>query len=240
MSITPVAVLVIMLVSAGLGALVAVLAGGLQPGPQTTEQRPLAQGSLPPSPSSPSAAAATAEVRGVVSIDETFDDFAMGTTLEGPWTVTGGKAEIVALPTSVDRSVRIWSYRKGGSTRVCRHLDALPGSKISVRFEFMWKPTPTAVVTLLTFRHARADIVALQVDPGGSPVQEPGWQRLDAVLDTTFGQLTWQTDEVADAGATSGSAAVTLGSARPDELCLLSPSGSSSGWVAIDDLHIEG
>ena len=230
-----IAVLVAVLGSAMLGMLVVLFAGGYRPPAPDTGFRAPGPRTAPPATASsvpPSGGAA-----GIVSIEETFDDRPMGTLHAGPWSVTKDRAEVIALPTSVDRSIRISSGRDGRATFACRSLGDASGSRVSVRFDYQMKGPPGAVVTLLTFRAASTDLVSLTVDaPGGT---ERSWQHVEAALDAIIGTMTWH---VTTGGTETGSgdAKVSLGSGRPAQVCLVSPAGLRLGWLAINNLVIEG
>ena len=230
-----IAVVVAVLASAMLGMLVVLFAGGYRTPAPETGIRASGPETGPPAtaPSIPPSGGAA----GIVAIEETFDDLPMGTLRAGQWSVTKDRAEVIALPTSVDRSIRISSGRDGRATFACHSLGDASGSRVSVRFDYQMKGPPGAVVTLLTFRAANTDLVSLTAD---APAEtERSWRHVEAVLDAVVGTMTWHvTTGGTDTG--SGDAKVSLGSGSPDQVCLVSPAGLRLGWLTVNNLVIEG
>jgi hypothetical protein len=218
-----------------------------------------------PPPNVPAETRGPVEVGGITSVQETFDGLAMDSALPAPWTVSGGgAARIVALPTSVDRSVRIASGAGGVATAACRPTRVAAGTEIRVALEYrVGRPAPEPF-PLLTLQAGDVPAVALTIDAGGSPiavvggadggasdgpVRSPGprataatdWHRVELTIVRASGAATWRAYDASGAETRSGAAALTgLPSAGLDRLCLRSPEGLPSGWIAIDDLRIEG
>jgi hypothetical protein len=209
----------------------------------------------------------TAEVRGAVSVQETFDDLPMDSSLPAPWMVSGGgSAKIIALPTSVDRSVRIASDAAGARTTACRPTPLARGSTLQMSVDYRAGRLPTTSVSLLNVRAGEATKIAVLLNPDGTaglgdgggaghagepPARESaipgtsglaaGWQRLELAVDPGAGLVVWQAVDSSGAETGSGTASVSdLGTAALDSVCLYSPAGVPSGWVDIDDLLIEG
>ena len=206
-------------------------------------------------------------VEGVTSMEETFDAFPMRSRLPDPWTVRGdGPVEIAALPTSVDRSVRIASAEDGSTTEACLSTGAAAGADLRIALDYRLGRLPTTDVTLLVLGPGGSGGLGVVLKADGGPIQvvvgasggaatgQPGssasaggaggdassaWQRLDLSV-SSRGELTWTTYDGTGADAGSGSAsAPDLASQALDTLCLRSPAGQSSGWIAIDDLLIQ-
>jgi hypothetical protein len=210
----------------------------------------------------------TAEVRGAVSVQETFDDLPMDSSLSAPWMVSGGgSARIIALPTSVNRSVRIASDAAGARTTACRPTTLARGSKLQMSLDYRAGSLPTTSVSLLNVQAGEGPKIAVLLNPDGTvvvlgdgdgagqvgeaPAPESaipgasgltaGWHRLELAVDPGAGLAVWQALDSSGAETGSGTASVSdLGAVALDEVCLYSPAGVPSGWVAIDELLIEG
>ena len=242
---------------AGLAVVILLIALGLDLGPQA--------GAV----ASPTPERRTAAVAGLTSFEETFDAFPMRSRLPDPWTVRGdGPVEIAALPTSVDRSVRIASGLDGSMTEACLPIGVAAGGAVRVALDYRLGRSPTTDVTLLTLGTEGSEALTVVLPAAGGPIQlvfsasasggaetgqtgppaAPGgsgadastaWQRVDLSV-SPVGEVTWLAYDGTGADAGSGSAsAPDLASRALDTLCLRSPAGAPSGWTAIDDLLIQ-
>jgi hypothetical protein len=199
------------------------------------------------------------------SVGESFDELPMNSKLPDPWSVGGaGLAAIVPLPTSVDRSVRISSSVDGVRTDACRPLDTTAGS-LQITFDYRLGSLPATVSRLLSIRSKSVTVLGIDIASDGqaslvargadaeATAEAPGsrvapvtpavpteWQRLQISVDPASGKVGWDAHDSAGAETGSGSTLTDLGSASLDTLCILSPDGSPSGWVAIDDLVVTG
>lgn len=206
-----------------------------------------------------------AQVGGVISIEETFDDLPMDSSLPKPWQVSGGGTAAVApLPTSVDRSVRVSSDPEGAPTEACRPTATAGTASVRVAFDYRFGRTPAVDTTLLELRagstsvlevvlvaaDGRIAVLASNGDGSGalaSGAPEAGfasdqdaWHRIEMTV-ASSGEVAWQAHDTS--GADAGSGTTLLDAAPrglPDTVCLRSPAGSPAGWVAVDDLLIEG
>lgn len=210
--------------------------------------------------------AATMAVGGVSSLRETFDDLPINSALPGPWKVTGqGTVAIVALPTSVDRSVRITSTASGGATALCRPT-GIGSSPTALRVAFDYLPSSAlgGEMGLVTLQTGGDESIELLIGPGGAPVGVKGldggasassppplppsppagsagltWQHLVIDVDPRGGSVSWVAHDASGAETASGSATGTVAREALETICLQSPT-ASAGWIAIDDLIIEG
>ena len=253
----------------GLAVVVLALVAGGQGAPSETRLGGAGQ-PAPGSTSGPSPPGGLIDVGGAISIRETFDALPMDSALPTPWTVTGGgSAAIVALPTSVDRSIQLASGTSGTATAACRPTDAETGSPLRVVVDYRLGQRPTQAVPLLSLRAGDVSKLAIVIDQDGAPVgarvgsaQElirggdspaqaspipltngvsVGWRRLDLTIDPDSSTATWSVSDSSGAATGWGSAPLTdVGAQSLDIACLLSPEGLPSGWVAIDELTIEG
>ena len=199
------------------------------------------------------------------SVRESFDELPMNGKLPDPWSVGGaGLAAIVPLPTSVDRSVRLSSSVDGVRTVACRPLDTTAGS-LQIMFDYRLGSLPATTSRLLSIRSKSVTVLGIDIASDGhaslvagaadaeATAQAPGssvapvtpaapteWQRVQVSVDPASGKVGWDTHDSSGAETGSGSTLTDLGSASLDTLCILSPDGSPSGWVAIDDLVVTG
>jgi hypothetical protein len=175
-----------------------------------------------------------------VLIHESFDDMRMGSELSSAWTVSGSRAEVVALPTSVNRSVRIGTDPGGKPTSACRVIDASIGSPISVQFDYLWNQPVKTPVRVMTFAAAGTTLAAVTIEPSMPAATLDGWHRVQAVIDVGRGAFSWRTLDRNGDETGSGQATLALGSMRPDHVCLISPAGKPPGWLAVDDFLLSG
>lgn len=215
-------------------------------------------------PAASEAAVATGSALGAVSIQETFDALPMDSTLPEPWQVSGaGTDQIVALPTSVDRSIRLASNANGEPMAACRPTETT-GTELRVALDYRLGRAPVADVTLLELRAGASAVLRLVLGAHdgritaeaeaaagatGAPVASSAaatydptaWRRIELTI-TASGEAQWQAHEAG--GADAGAGSITLDAedvtGTADTLCLWSPAGSPAGWVAVDDLLIEG
>ena len=211
------------------------------------------------------------DVLGSVSIEETFDDLPMDSTLAEPWTIDGdGPVRVVALPTSVDRSIRISSDTSGGATSVCRATGQPLGKALRIALDYRLGRSLPRSARLVELRASATAVFALVIDAatgrvigiggpematsgappaGGAPPAASGapnaadgqtsWRRVQLTI-SDAGELTWQANDRSGADIGSGSLGVDAGGAGIDTICIHSPAGAPAGWVALDDLLIEG
>ena len=210
---------------------------------------------------------ATGEVAGAASVVQTFDDLPMRSRLADPWTTSGdGSAEVVALPTSVDRSLRISSSTAGKPTMVCRPTSVAPAQSFRIAFDYLLGRPPASTVPILRLDSESSSQLELGIDtmarpflgggPGGSApapaIASPppagasaravaaDWERVEITVDAAAGTAQWSAHDTSGAVTGSGAAALARTADAPvDEVCLLSPAGSPAAWVAIDNLVIE-
>ena len=114
---------------------------------------------------SPAGSPAATDVPAMVSI-ESFDALPMNSVLGADWIVSGGDgASIVALPTSVDRSVRVRSSDKGEAATACRAVDATAAERIG--FDLLVGRPPRSATPVVTVNSGERDLLILNVDPSG-------------------------------------------------------------------------
>ncbi len=202
------------------------------------------------------------------SVEETFDGLPTNSKLPEAWKVGGaGIAEIIALPTSIDRSARIASTINGEATSACRSAAVVPAGSIRVAVDLLLGRAPSSAVAVVTMESGSSSQLAFGVDPTGSPVEiiageavrpaqasasapnsaapsttrvVPMWQRLEVMIDPTSGAVQWQVRDTSGGQTGAGTTKIRDMTAAPLEICFLSPQGSPSGWTAIDDLVVEG
>jgi hypothetical protein len=210
-------------------------------------------------------------VAGVILITETFDDLPMDSTLPDPWTIDGqGPVRVAALPTSVDRSIRISSAASGEATIACRPTDIPAGRALRIAMDYrvgralpqgaqiaeLRGPQGAAFALLMDAASGRVHAVASpdasntpsatsagpRPSAGGNQTEtdhHTSWRRVEISISATGG-LEWQAHDVAGEDAGSGSLAGSQSAAAVDTVCIASPAGAPAGWIAIDDLLIEG
>ena len=210
-------------------------------------------------------------VAGSISIQETFDDLPMDSTLADPWTIDGdGPVRVAALPTSVDRSIRISSDASGAATFVCRPIALPPGAALRIAMDYRLGRSLPEGARVIELRAERTVAFALVIDAATGRVQGVGnpaaatsgpaasdgprasaddddsladdhtsWRRVEVIV-TGSGDLTWQANDVSGADAGSGSLPGEASGAGVDTMCIVSPAGAPAGWIAVDDLLIEG
>jgi hypothetical protein len=251
----------------GLAALLllASIAGRQAPVPAAGGHLPTAAPATEPNSNQPNAA--TDAVAAAVSVQEAFDDLPMDSNLPDPWRVSrDGAARVVALPTSVDRSVRISSDGDGAPAEACRPTPSRAGP-LRVALDYrLGRPTVLDTI-VIELREGSTPMVALLIaaedgriaaiagstyDPGASPAgagaqasargtfDAAAWRRVELLL-TGDGHAVWTAHETSGADAGSGSIDLPASPSRTvDTVCLRSPAGSPAAWVAVDDLLIEG
>jgi hypothetical protein len=207
------------------------------------------------------------QVGGVSALQESFDGLPMDSAMPEPWTVTGHQvARIVALPTSVDRSARLESGEDGAATVACLPLRTAGTPEPTIVLEYQLSPRLVAPVTLLTLESGGSRKVTLDVDRVGVPtsVTGPGgaigetgppatasptdvvpatqrWHHVELTIAMVSGEVTWAASDSSSEQMRSGwGTAGELGDAGIDSLCIHSPAGLASAWVAIDDLVVRG
>jgi hypothetical protein len=204
------------------------------------------------------------EVAATIAVEEDFDGLPMDSQLPAPWDVNGaGTAQIVALPTSVDRSARLSSGTDGSPTTACLPL-GVGRAGLAVAFDYDLGRAAPGQGPLLTAHSNGASVAGIIIDSQGrpvaaaigdspasasaspSPVGAPsgetdtvGWQRLEVTLGGAEG-VQWQAYDTSGAETGAGTALLADPSATVDMVCLHSPRGALAGWVAIDDLIIRG
>jgi hypothetical protein len=208
------------------------------------------------------------DVGGATSVRESFDGLPMDSQLPDPWTVTGqGTAAIVALPTSVDRSVRLVSSVGGAPATACLPVGSVRAPEVTIVVDYQLGRSPPSPVTLLSLESGGARTLALVIDAAGMPIgvaspdgpsgvidtpPSPSprdlargladWRRVELTVASRSGEVTWLAQDSSGevTGSGWGEAGGERGAGRIDALCLHSPEGEPSGWVAVDDLVIQG
>jgi hypothetical protein len=176
------------------------------------------------------AAGAASRAPGVA---EDFDALPIDATPAPPWQIGGAaKAGVIALPTSVERSLRLTTSSKGEATTACRPT-ATTGQAASTSVELVLLVGMTAdhSVPVITFRDGDRTVAAAGVDPSGRIVDVGGGMSPVAItgdLAVPEGQLTsqaWRQVVVSVDAATTA-------------VCLSSPQGRAGGWIAIDRIAL--
>jgi hypothetical protein len=185
--------------------------------------------------------------------EETFDSLPMDSALATPWVVSGGDgATIVALPTSVDRSVRIRSAADGAPASACRPTGIDAGATVSIGLDVLVGGSPSAAVPLMTLESSGVRTLTIGLDPSralvdltqGTPppagaTGSEGWRRIEVRIDPAQAALEWEARDVSGAPVAAGTAAIDPSTAV-DQVCLFSPEGAPSSWIAVDDLIAQG
>jgi hypothetical protein len=192
-------------------------------------------------------------------LEDTFDALPMDSLPGADWVVSGGDgASVVALPTSVDRSIRVRSSIQGNAATACRSVpDATASSRIS--FDLLVGRPPPSTAAVVSLRSGERDLLTIAVDPSGSlttiagsgpAASSPaaggvrpraGWGRVEVRIDGPGGLIVWRAHDVSGAEVAGGDLEVTdLAGAPVEDVCFISPQGMPSGWIAIDDLIVEG
>jgi hypothetical protein len=171
------------------------------------------------------------------------------------------------MPTSVDRSIRLAPEPDGTATAACRPTGVAAGARLRVVVEYRVERAPTASATLLSLQSGAERRITVPIDSSGTPLAvvaegEPvsggdgptmgsgvpvtspapaGWQGLDLTVDPSSGVVVWAVHDGSGAETRSGRGSFSgLGTRVLDTMCLFSSEGLASGWIAIDDLLIEG
>ncbi len=167
-------------------------AGGI--GSPTPEGAVLGATSAPSSRTDPLAAVAIAPDR-----PATFDEQRMDTPLDEDWQVLRGAREqitLVALPSAVDRSIRLAATQAGEGVQVCRPLaPAVTRVAVDLRLE---DPGTTLDLQIATggTKSATISISAdTQVMGSGVVPKLATWYRFQLDLDPASGAYTWQLAE---------------------------------------------
>jgi hypothetical protein len=188
-------------------------------------------------------------------VSETFDGLFIDSPLPQPWSSEGsGTVAIVALPTSVDRSVRLRSDPSGATVSACRPISDVPSSTgpiVDVDLMLVSLPT-TSPSPLVRLRVGSRDVVAIGVDPTGAIVDSGSrpdasgklltgiWTHLSLAVDRETKSVSWQL-RAADGTAIAPphpAALVGGASAAIDSICLTSPAGAGSGAVIANNLTV--
>jgi hypothetical protein len=208
-------------------------------------------GSAQPSPAGSVAGIASTPVPApAVIVDETFDGLSINSSLPPSWDVTGsGAAVVIALPTSVDRSVRLRASDGGNAERACHPLP--PGATVDLRIEldFVLETALSSDTNLVTLASGANDAVTIGLDRNGrllgadatsGSLPAGTWAHLSLTMHRASPTVDW---EVTAAGT-------SLGAARnraPDNafsgisaLCLQSPQSTQAGSVAFNNVRATG
>ena len=204
-----------------------------------------------------------AEIAGIVQVDETFDDLAVDSKPASPWTIQGaGSVRIIALPTGVDRSVRIGSDARGNATALCRPIEVATGRDAHFAFEFALGGQPSVNAKLVELRRGDAPIVEVVVIaatgeaeairvatgivvPGSAPPRRGDaldlttWRRVTLTI-SGGGAVSWEARDSSGTDAGSGTLPDSKGSAPLDSFCVLSPTGTPGAWLDLNEVLIEG
>jgi hypothetical protein len=195
---------------------------------------------------------------GAVILEETFDGLPMDSSLPSSWIVAGGGgASIVALPTSVDRSVRIRSSPEGDPASACHPTGVDATAILRLAVDIVVGGRAGEAVPLLALEGSGTRILTIGLGPAGELVQlDPapdsgvpapeglaadaeGWRRLDVRLDPNERSVEWQARDVSGTQVAVGRSTLEPGT-WADGLCLFSPQGAPSSWIAVDDLVVRG
>lgn len=172
----------------------------------------------------------------------TFDEQRMNTPLDEAWEVLRGTREqvtLVALPSAVDRSIRLAATDSGKGVQVCHPL--APGvARVAVDLR-LENPGTTLDLQIATGRTMNATISVTADIPvlGSDVVPKPGiWYRLRLDLDSASGAYTWQLAEPDSPGErhraemTDGAGSASFSSA----VCLGVADGTPGVRVLIDSI----
>ena len=195
----------------------------------------------------------------VAAIQETFDGLPMDSPPGARWVVYGGDgASVIALPTSVDRSIRVRSSTQGEAATACRVIDDTTAA-VHIGFDLLVGGAPPSTAAVVSLRAGERDLLSLGIEPSGRLVAMPGagfeggstgptsappvegWGRVDLTIDGAGGLIDWRAHDATGAQVASGTPQVAdLAGVAVDGVCFHSPLGTPSGWIAIDDLIVEG
>jgi hypothetical protein len=208
-----------------------------------------------PQPGGSVAAATSSAPPTEAVIVETFDGLSINSPLPPPWEVTGsGAAVVIALPTSVDRSVRLRTSSGGDPERACHPLRTNGGSDMRVALDILLETPVGAASDLITLRSGSTDALVIGVDAGGRIVGDdasqapagalaPGtWAHVSISVHPDSKTVDW------DVSAADGT---TLASAtgRPldpasaggiESFCVVSPGGTPGGSIAVNNVRAAG
>jgi hypothetical protein len=199
---------------------------------------PIGRGSATASPTSPTPSTAvaagspgaTATPPEASAGGDTFDRLRIDSPLPSPWTVSGSvDAAVIALPTSVDRSVRLRSSTNGVATVACRPVSVPDPSAVRVSVDLLVGSLPRDPAPVLVLRRGDSTVLQLVLASDGSiaSVTEVG----DVIVEGAgaapepSGSQAWRHLDVA-------------GPLEIDSVCFASPQGVASGWIAVDNLVI--
>jgi hypothetical protein len=192
---------------------------------------------------------------GSAALRETFDDLKIASTLPSPWTFSGsGTAGVIALPTSVDRSVRV---RSDGATQAtaCRPLPGTVAGDLHVEVDIQLDAPVASTTKVIALGSAASEAFSIGVARDGhligadnqpvaaGSVLRPGtWAHVSITLHRATSTVDWH---VAGADGTSlasdTSSPVRAEAAQTaNRVCLLSPAGTPGGSVVINNLVASG
>ena len=232
------------------GALVALTVTGIL---RADRSAPAGGGDVAVIPASPDARS-SALLRSAAEVRETFDDLRIASTLPSPWIMSGsGTAGVIALPTSVDRSVRV---RSDGATAAaaCRPVPGTVGGDLHVEVDIQLGTLVAATSKVITLGSAASEAFSIGVDRngyligadnrqvvGGNRLPAGTWAHVSITLHRPTSTVDWKV-----AGADGASLASVRTQVPPDaaqtadRVCLLSPAGTPGGSVAINNLVATG
>jgi hypothetical protein len=189
-------------------------------------------------------------------IHDTFDDLPMGPNTPVGWT-TRGDAEIVASPTSVDRSLRLRTSTEGVASTACRAVLTPWIGVTRIQLSLLVEGA-TSTSRAMTMESGSEVLLTLRSDPSGrisgaAPAAEgppragsagakadPPWQRVEIEVNTLASSVTWRAFEETGTQAGSGTRIIDgLERLPAGDVCLHSPRDAGSSWIALSDLVVE-
>jgi hypothetical protein len=231
----------------GLGATgtIALLSIDIGPGPD----------SVPHPVGSVAAATGSALPTGAVIVDETFDALSINSPLPPPWEVTGsGAAVVIAFPTSVDRSVRLRTSDGGNPERACHPLRTGGAADVRVELDILLERAVETGSDLITLTSGSTDAMVIGVDAGGRIVGDdtsqapakalaPGaWAHVSITVHPGSKTVDW--DVSVAQGTTLASATGrpldTASAGGFESFCVVSPGGTPSGSIAVNNVRATG
>jgi hypothetical protein len=188
-------------------------------------------------------------------IVETFDGLSINSPLPRPWEVSGsGAAVVIALPTSVDRSVRLRTSAGGNPERACHPLRTDGAADVRVALDVLLETAVGAASDLITLTSGSTDALVIGVDADGHVVGDdalqapagalaPGtWAHVSISVHPDSKTVDW--DVSAADGTTLASAMgrpLDPGSAGGIEsFCVVSPGGTPGGSIAVNNVRATG
>jgi hypothetical protein len=184
-----------------------------------------------------------------VIVDDTFDDLSINSPLPQPWKVTrSGVAVAIALPTSIDRSVRLRAS-DGSPERACHPLPAGAVADLRLELDFVLETAPSSDSTIVALMSGATEAIAIGIDRTGrlagadstSSALSPGtWAHLSLIVHRASSTIDWEV--IAD-GTVLGAARnrpLANAAAGISGFCLESPQGTQAGSIAFNNVRAAG